>query len=1171
MKDKKNLFLLVFSLGLILSNTATASFVVKEKLTKDYKVDNKIGTEPVAYIIGRDEKYTSVEKALEMAQEGDIVTLVPPRLANYHPTHNPTKVDKVTYEIKKDCEIKKGVSLILPTDSITLSSVVDQNSLNTYIDSMRKDDRKRGEYFEKKDPETEELVEDTAHNKPSYTQYAENNSDKYLRTSLVIKEGVTLKNNGTLIVSGYLGAGGSAGAGIRGQTSHSYSQIVLEKNAKIVQNDANAATHCYGFIQEKEKNNNSLVNIISGKFYLPIIINDYKGFSFTSGIQEAVNNELCSPFNQFELRNIKTNINFLYNSSVIGVNNIYINQDAGFTSVDEVIYNEINLIGNTSSFLLQMTDSLFSSVNLYFDNDAQIVNITLIGGEKINNLNLNIKGLIDINTKDTFFPFSYRINLLLEKAVGQPGIAIFDSSAQRLKLLPGCKMKVGNSCKLTGKELIIYSAFIDGANGQRDDTRWSGGFAYPIKSGAEFTLEDNATIEMEGIGGTIFSNYPANISCTSTSTVTAREPRNQKQQGIQYVTKDYVNIIEKLNIVPTINLNKKRIYISQNVFYDPENYPNPFTPELIVNVNSTEYKIAGHQDVIFYDENATVSLTFLKNIAIAKYGKENSNGSYNLSTYDYEEEINTEGNIILSVINSNLEITNDNSANEFLPINMEIRSLTPKLDGKDPLFVGKSIYLELNIDNYNQVYDKNITWSSSDETIAVVDQNGQVTGKSLGKVTIYAENSGIIASYETEVLEDATVVGIESAVILTEDLNYSSDKVEGEIINDPEDINYKEIQYVSNNPCPTAQPGNFKYNIEEKRDEGQTKFILNYSPDNALITNVERTYYACHGTSGKSYMVDYNGTRISDRTPLTDNGSLSTTIVWEGHTNATPDSDVLHAKISDITGKITDVYFVILHDSGIEIPSCLTANTKILMSDGSIKPAKELKKDDKIFAYNHFSGTFEPQRLLANIIVDEKEQKVISLTFSENQKMTVLSGHGLFNLNRNTYEIYYGEQFFEHIGEEFVSVDFTDKKPSLRKTKLLNVEIKIEKIMKFSPVTEYNINCIADGMLNIPDDVEGLFEAFHFTDLNHGLLINQESFYFNVLKYGIYEYNDVSKVIPKYLFDKLNFKYFKTFIGMGVLTYEKVNHWIETYAKEMMNYNELNWNREDKEPLSDKN
>ena len=61
-----------------------------------------------------------------------------------------------------------------------------------------------------------------------YNLKANQNSKRYLRISIELEENITLTNNGRIVVSGFLG-GGTSNSGMIGQTSHSYSQLIMKK------------------------------------------------------------------------------------------------------------------------------------------------------------------------------------------------------------------------------------------------------------------------------------------------------------------------------------------------------------------------------------------------------------------------------------------------------------------------------------------------------------------------------------------------------------------------------------------------------------------------------------------------------------------------------------------------------------------------------------------------------------------------------------------------------------------------------------------------------------------------------------------------------------------------------------------------------------------------------
>ena len=151
----------------------------------DGSYSTSVDVKAVSYIIGSQNKYYgTVESALDASNSGDIVTVIPPTKSNYHDTNNSIVPDNISYTIYNNCEIKSGVSLIIPTDQDSLNSVTDSATLKTFINSMQVDDRSRG-------------------SNSSYNLFATQNESKYLRVTVKIADNVILKNNGDLIVSGY--------------------------------------------------------------------------------------------------------------------------------------------------------------------------------------------------------------------------------------------------------------------------------------------------------------------------------------------------------------------------------------------------------------------------------------------------------------------------------------------------------------------------------------------------------------------------------------------------------------------------------------------------------------------------------------------------------------------------------------------------------------------------------------------------------------------------------------------------------------------------------------------------------------------------------------------------------------------------------------------------------
>ena len=414
---------MVLSCASLVATIGYSSWIVQSH--QEYALKNLDNTsKPVAYIVGNDKvKYTSIEKALDVAKSGDIVCVIPPSKPNYNDSTNKVLPNQITYKISRNCEIKTGVTLFVPTDKASEKEVTDVSSLKTYIENMKKSQRDQGT--------------------SGYDSFAENSSNKFLRITLEIESGKTLTNNGTLLISGYL-SGGTNNGGSIGQTSHSYSRILLKGNAKITQASDSAITYCFGFIDETSDNSSSFL-VEKGKLYVPLVVNDYRGFvysySMTGG---AIDKQRCSPFNVLQVRNIGCRTKISYSASVYALINVYVKYDG--LKVDETILITKNLIGSTSDFIIQQTEKggyVFSK----YDKRTDVLSLNFYGGFNLSylELTLEVKGQkVPLSTQNAYFPLSYKMHVGLY-ALSSQSECTYDVSKQRIKVLTGSKLSVGKN------------------------------------------------------------------------------------------------------------------------------------------------------------------------------------------------------------------------------------------------------------------------------------------------------------------------------------------------------------------------------------------------------------------------------------------------------------------------------------------------------------------------------------------------------------------------------------------------------------------------------------------------------------------------------------------------------------------------------------------------------
>jgi len=120
-----------------------------------------------------------------------------------------------------------------------------------------------------------------------------------------------------------------------------------------------------------------------------------------------------------------------------------------------------------------------------------------------------------------------------------------------------------------------------------------------------------------------------------------------------------------------------------------------------------------------------------------------------------------------------------------------------KIQGENKVSINSSVQLIVKI-LPDDATDKKIIWSSSDEKIAIVDENGKVTGKSIGEVEIIATASnGIKAVHKVEITEDTNDIEIKTLKIKGENCVKYNEEIELQVETEPSDIKNVVINWKS--------------------------------------------------------------------------------------------------------------------------------------------------------------------------------------------------------------------------------------------------------------------------------------------------------------------------------------------------------------------------------------
>ncbi len=348
---------------------------------------------------------------------------------------------------------------------------------------------------------------------------------------------VTLADNVELLVKGTVNvqgemSGGSGNGTFASATVGDYGLIVMKANSKITLNSG-AKLDCMGFIMEDGYNNGSKVIANSGSsIWQPFVLHDFHGGSYSyAGYKEKI-----TPFNQFDMPNITSEITVNYGGKIIAYGNLSANEQSnktniymvGDTAFDAALdgsANDIPFIQMSSGSKMTAKYNRSDLSGAALTDPKQYINgitsLVFEGGAKTNDLkmDINIGFTIPISMKDYFFPITWRYNILLKNGD-------YNLTGGPFKLMPGAVLTVDTDATLTTNSMIVYK---DGANATAANGGYIDGYvavasnvSYPTNKG-DAILTVNGKLIATTFGGDIYSSNPDAIIKITNSTNSSGE------------------------------------------------------------------------------------------------------------------------------------------------------------------------------------------------------------------------------------------------------------------------------------------------------------------------------------------------------------------------------------------------------------------------------------------------------------------------------------------------------------------------------------------------------------------------------------------------------------------------------------------------------------------------
>lgn len=233
-----------------------------------------------------------------------------------------------------------------------------------------------------------------------------------------------------------------------------------------------------------------------------------------------------------------------------------------------------------------------------------------------------------------------------------------------------------------------------------------------------------------------------------------------------------------------------------------------------------------------------------------------------------------------------------------------------------------------------------------------------------------------------------------------------------------------------------------------------------------------------------------------------------------------------------------------------ENTSCLVAGTLITMADGTTKKVEDLVAGDIVLVFNHYKGEYEFMPVIYNVhdYEDWAYYDILYLYFDDGTVIKTHLSHCFLDMSSMRYEEISINNVSDYIGHSFYAADFDGTTYTPRTIKLTSFKVVNEYTGVYGPTTYGNLNCFAEGLLNIPGDNDPFINIF---TMNTDLKYDEELMAQDIATYGLYTYEDFRPYISEDIYNAYNGQYIKVAVGKGYTTFERVLELIDLYLNNM--------------------
>jgi len=210
-------------------------------------------------------------------------------------------------------------------------------------------------------------------------------------------------------------------------------------------------------------------------------------------------------------------------------------------------------------------------------------------------------------------------------------------------------------------------------------------------------------------------------------------------------------------------------------------------------------------------------------------------------------------------------------------------------------------------------------------------------------------------------------------------------------------------------------------------------------------------------------------------------------------------------------------------------PECLAAGTKISMADGSFRNIEDVLEGDIVLSFDHESGKFVGSRVCLAYKGDG-EKCAYTLHFEDGTEFSIIGKHDLFEKESNRYVTISENDAESFVGKHYYSVT---KKSFV---KLIDVVHETEKTAYYEVYAAGTLNIVANGMLNVADDVDYMLNLYSFGE---NMKADADVLVSDMQKYGLYDFSN-KHGFTNQEFQDWNTRYLNITVGKGLMTMDAI-------------------------------